>query len=71
MKVVDMIELRTNEGDIIATTTPFDTFITVNTIELATELLEKHASVSSNRPSNVMIQDLSVICKFSIVARSF
>nr|AVZ23848.1 cytochrome P450 [Thanatephorus cucumeris] len=45
-------------GDIIATTTPFDTFITINSIELATELLEKHASVSANRPSNVMIQDL-------------
>ncbi|CEL61283.1 O-methylsterigmatocystin oxidoreductase OS=Aspergillus parasiticus GN=ordA PE=3 SV=1 [Rhizoctonia solani AG-1 IB] len=52
------IKYKDSLGDIIATTTPFDTFITVNTIELATELLEKHASVSSNRPSNVMIQDL-------------
>ncbi|QRW26518.1 cytochrome P450 family protein [Rhizoctonia solani] len=35
-----------------------ETFITVNTIELATELLEKHASATANRPKNVMIHDL-------------
>ncbi|KAG8752574.1 hypothetical protein FRC11_008236, partial [Ceratobasidium sp. 423] len=45
-------------GDIITTTTPFETFITVNTIELATELLEKHASATANRPRNTMIQEL-------------
>ncbi|GAB1526973.1 hypothetical protein RhiTH_010147 [Rhizoctonia solani] len=46
------------EGDVITTTTPLETFITVNTIELATELLEKHASATANRPKNVMIHDL-------------
>ncbi|CAE6360896.1 unnamed protein product [Rhizoctonia solani] len=45
-------------GDVITTTTPLETFITVNTIELATELLEKHASATANRPKNVMIHDL-------------
>ncbi|CAE6446397.1 unnamed protein product [Rhizoctonia solani] len=51
-------EYKDTLGDIITTTTPFDTFITLNTIELATELLEKHASVTANRPSNIVIQDL-------------
>ncbi|CAE6442780.1 unnamed protein product [Rhizoctonia solani] len=52
------MEYKDSLGDIIATTTPFETFITVNTIELAVELLEKHAAVTADRPRNVMIHDL-------------
>ncbi|KAH7325479.1 cytochrome P450 [Rhizoctonia solani] len=52
------MELKDTLGDIISTTTPFGTFITVNTIELATELLEKHASATADRPRNIMIQEL-------------
>ncbi|CAE6405714.1 unnamed protein product [Rhizoctonia solani] len=51
-------ELKDALGDIITTTTPFGTFITLNSIELATELLEKHASATANRPRNTMIQEL-------------
>ncbi|KAH7325471.1 cytochrome P450 [Rhizoctonia solani] len=45
-------------GDIITIITPFTASVTVNTIEVATELLEKHAALTANRPRNVMIQEL-------------
>ncbi|CAE6423846.1 unnamed protein product [Rhizoctonia solani] len=52
------IELKDTLGDIITTTTPFGTFITLNSVGRATELLEKHASVTANRPGNTMIHEL-------------
>ncbi|KDN32943.1 hypothetical protein RSAG8_13971, partial [Rhizoctonia solani AG-8 WAC10335] len=51
-------ELKDTLGDIITTTTPFGTFITLNSVESATELLEKHASVTADRPRNIMVQEL-------------
>ncbi|KAF8754586.1 cytochrome p450 [Rhizoctonia solani] len=45
-------------GDIISTTTLTNTTIYLNTIELATEFLEKHTSVTSDRPRDVMSQDI-------------
>jgi hypothetical protein len=50
----------TSKGDIISLTTPFETSVVVNTIELATELLEKQAVVTANRPRNVMVQEMYV-----------
>ncbi|CAE7145026.1 unnamed protein product [Rhizoctonia solani] len=51
-------DLKDQLGDIITTTTPFGTFITLNSAELATELLEKHASTTADRPRNTMVQEL-------------
>ncbi|KAF8750053.1 cytochrome p450 [Rhizoctonia solani] len=45
-------------GDAISIKTPIETFIVVNTIESATELLEKQALLTANRPKNLMIRDL-------------
>ncbi|KEP48125.1 O-methylsterigmatocystin oxidoreductase [Rhizoctonia solani 123E] len=45
-------------GDIISSVTPTKTNIYLNTMELATELLDKHASVTSDRPYDVMTNDL-------------
>ncbi|CAE6429580.1 unnamed protein product [Rhizoctonia solani] len=45
-------------GDIISTVTLTKTNIYLNTMELATELLDKHASVTSDRPPDVMTIDL-------------
>ncbi|CAE6535195.1 unnamed protein product [Rhizoctonia solani] len=45
-------------GDIISTVTPIKTSIFLNTMELATELLDKHASVTSDRPRDVMTTEL-------------
>ncbi|KAG8754619.1 hypothetical protein FRC11_006561 [Ceratobasidium sp. 423] len=45
-------------GDIISIVTPMDTIVYLNTMELATELLEKQAAVTSNRPRNVMANEI-------------
>ncbi|CAE6534092.1 unnamed protein product [Rhizoctonia solani] len=45
-------------GDIISTTTLTTTNIYLNTIELATGILDKHASVTSDRPRDVMTHEL-------------
>ncbi|CAE6467426.1 unnamed protein product, partial [Rhizoctonia solani] len=45
-------------GDIISTVTLTKTGIYLNTMELATELLDKHASVTSDRPRDVMTNEL-------------
>ncbi|KAG8787402.1 hypothetical protein FRC12_015590 [Ceratobasidium sp. 428] len=41
-------------GDIISLVTPFHTRIIVNTSELASELLDKQAAATSDRPREVM-----------------
>ncbi|CAE6539955.1 unnamed protein product [Rhizoctonia solani] len=45
-------------GNIISIVTPMDTNIFLNTIDLATELLEKHAAVTADRPRNVMSNEI-------------
>ncbi|CAE6448804.1 unnamed protein product [Rhizoctonia solani] len=45
-------------GDIISTVMLTNVNIYLNTIELATELLDKHTSVTSDRPRDIMTQDL-------------
>ncbi|KDN46850.1 hypothetical protein RSAG8_03927, partial [Rhizoctonia solani AG-8 WAC10335] len=45
-------------GDIISTVTLTNTSIYLNTMELATGLLDKHASVTSDRPRDVMTCEL-------------
>ncbi|CAE6488422.1 unnamed protein product [Rhizoctonia solani] len=45
-------------GDIISTMTLTKTNVYLNTMELATELLDKHASVTSNRPRDIMTNEL-------------
>ncbi|KAB5589862.1 Cytochrome P450 family oxidoreductase [Ceratobasidium theobromae] len=52
------VEYKQKLGDIISLSTPLDTTIIVNTMELATELLEKHAAITANRPRNIMVQDI-------------
>ncbi|KAJ1302292.1 hypothetical protein OPQ81_001109 [Rhizoctonia solani] len=52
------VKYKKELGDIISAVTPMDTTIYLNTMELATELLEKHASATSNRPRNVMTNEI-------------
>ncbi|KAG9086473.1 hypothetical protein FRC07_013079, partial [Ceratobasidium sp. 392] len=49
---------RPNYGDIISLNSPFETIIVVNTIYLSNELLEKRASITANRPSKVILDDI-------------
>ncbi|KAH7338348.1 cytochrome P450 [Rhizoctonia solani] len=45
-------------GDIISIVTLTKTTVYLNTMELATELLDKHASVTSNRPRDIMTSEI-------------
>jgi hypothetical protein len=45
-------------GDIIGIVTVKNINIYLNTLELATELLDKHTSATSDRPPDVMTQEL-------------
>ncbi|KAG8717438.1 hypothetical protein FRC09_014278 [Ceratobasidium sp. 395] len=45
-------------GDIISLVTPFHTRIIVNTSELASELLDKQAAATSDRPREVMVNEI-------------
>nr|AVZ23842.1 cytochrome P450 [Thanatephorus cucumeris] len=45
-------------GDIISIVTPMNTIVYLNTMELATELLEKQALLTSARPRNVMTSEI-------------
>ncbi|KAL5634131.1 hypothetical protein ACGC1H_006083 [Rhizoctonia solani] len=51
-------EYKQKLGDIISTVTPTKTSIFLNTMEMATELLDKHASVTSDRPRDIMTTEL-------------
>ncbi|KAF8597601.1 cytochrome P450 [Ceratobasidium sp. AG-I] len=46
-------------GDIICLKAPFQTTIMLNSADLTTEVFEKHASVTSDRPKNLTILDMS------------
>ncbi|CUA68275.1 O-methylsterigmatocystin oxidoreductase [Rhizoctonia solani] len=45
-------------GDIISVSTTTAHFVYLNTIDYSTELLEKRAGVTANRPRNVMMEDI-------------
>ncbi|KAG8683512.1 hypothetical protein FRC08_014247, partial [Ceratobasidium sp. 394] len=51
-------ECKSYLGDIVSFTAPFETSVVLNTIELATELLEKQAAATSDRPHNVLVNDI-------------
>ncbi|CAE6500017.1 unnamed protein product [Rhizoctonia solani] len=51
-------ECRERYGDIICVSTTSAHFVFLNTIDCATELLEKRAGVTANRPRNVMMDDI-------------
>lgn len=45
-------------GDIISVVTPLRTTVYVNTMELTTELLEKQTAITSDRPRDVMVNEM-------------
>ncbi|CAE6362717.1 unnamed protein product [Rhizoctonia solani] len=45
-------------GDIISVVSPMNTIVYLNTMELATEILEKQAAITSNRPRRVMMGEI-------------
>ncbi|KAG9086184.1 hypothetical protein FRC07_013174, partial [Ceratobasidium sp. 392] len=50
--------LKRELGDIISLVTPLHTMIVVSTAELAAELLDKQAAVTSDRPREVMLNEI-------------
>ncbi|KAG8788403.1 hypothetical protein FRC12_014606 [Ceratobasidium sp. 428] len=50
--------IRQQYGDIVSLTSPFETIIVANTIDTATELTEKHAATTANRPPKVILDKL-------------
>lgn len=45
-------------GDIIYLSTPFKANVVLNSLEVVSEILEKHSAVTSDRPRNVMLTEL-------------
>lgn len=45
-------------GDIICLKAPLQTTVMLNSADLTNEILEKHASVTSDRPKNLTILDM-------------
>lgn len=46
-------------GDIFQLSTPFKKIVVLNSLQVVSEVLEKRAAVTSNRPRNVMLYELS------------
>ncbi|KAG8722596.1 hypothetical protein FRC08_018468, partial [Ceratobasidium sp. 394] len=51
-------DIKWQYGNIISLISPFETIIVVNTIDLANELLEKHAAITADRPSKVILDEI-------------
>jgi hypothetical protein len=45
-------------GDIVSLVTPFETAIIINTIGLATNLLDKKAAITASRPTKVILDEM-------------
>lgn len=52
------VVLGVGYGDILSLVTPFETIVMLNTVELATQMLDTQSGVTSDRPSNVMANTL-------------
>ncbi|KAG8719598.1 hypothetical protein FRC08_002464 [Ceratobasidium sp. 394] len=52
------VVLGTGYGDILSLVTPSENLVVLNTIGLATELLDKQSAITSDRPTNVMANEL-------------
>ncbi|QRW10407.1 cytochrome P450 family protein [Ceratobasidium sp. AG-Ba] len=52
------VALSRGHGDILTLVTPTETVVVLNTIEAATEILEKQSAATANRPSNIMANQI-------------
>ncbi|KAF8597611.1 cytochrome P450 [Ceratobasidium sp. AG-I] len=46
-------------GDVIYLSTPFKANVVLNSLEMVSEVLEKHSAMTSDRPRNVMLNELA------------